>query len=380
LTRQLSTVRNSKSKKISISSEPALWLNKVIMDVKELPEKIGVPILIASLVLCLMGAGCTSPGKIARTALQAPNQHIKIPPVFDRLGTILASNYPIEHITVGPPPATLELMVLEPGDYDVGMNSTFTSVPPPSPRDRPRYDFNFTFDLSHFIPKPNAAPDNIRGTLFLLHGYGLNKEAMMPWGLVLAEAGYRVVLVDLRGNGHSTGDNIYFGGIERTDMVQCLDALVQRQICVEPVGALGISYGAALALQWAAIDPRVQSVTAISPYPDPNTAVDRYLRTFAPNFTWRMDRKTADLVAAELAEFPDLATETAIRQIKHPILFIRGENDEVCLKEDIRLFQAAAAAGSEVEEVPLANHLMTGLCITQLRNPVTNWFQRQLSR
>lgn len=202
----------------------------------------------------------------------------------------------------------------------------------------------------------------------------------MPWALVLAGAGYRVVLVDLRGNGHSTGDNIYFGGIERTDMVQCLDALMQRQVCVEPVGALGISYGAALALQWAAIDPRVQSVTAISPYPDPKTAVDRYLQTFTPNFTRRMDRKTADLVAAELAEFPDLGTETAIRQIKHPILFIRGENDGVCLKEDIRLFQEAAASGSEVEEVPMANHLMTGMCITQLRSPVTDWFQRRLSR
>jgi pimeloyl-ACP methyl ester carboxylesterase len=380
LTRPLPTVRIFKSKKISISSEPALWLNSVVMDVKELPEKIGVPILIASLVLCLMGAGCTSPGKIARTVLQAPNQHIKIPPEFDRLGTILASNYPIEHITVGPPPATLEVMVLEPGDYDVEMNSTFTRVPTPSPRDRPRYDFNFAFDLSQFTPKPSGVTDSIRGTIFLLPGYGLDKETMMPWALVLVEAGYRVVLVDLRGNGHSTGDNIYFGGIERTDMVQCLDELVQRQICVEPVGALGISYGAALALQWAAIDPRVQSVTAISPYPDPKTAVDRYLQTFAPNFTWRTDRKTAELVAAELAEFPDLATETAIRRIKHPILFIRGEQDEVCLREDIRHFQAAAASGSEVEQVPLANHLVTGMCITQLRSPVTNWFQRQLSR
>ena len=52
----------------------------------------------------------------------------------------------------------------------------------------------------------------------------------MPWALVLAKAGYRVVLVDLRGHGHSTGDRIYFGGIERTDLVQCLDALTQRHV------------------------------------------------------------------------------------------------------------------------------------------------------
>ena len=163
-------------------------------------------------------------------------------------------------------------------------------------------------------------------------------------------------------------------------MVQCLDALTQRHVCEGPVGALGISYGAVLALQWAAIDPRVQSVAAISPYPDPDTAVDRYLRTFAPNLTWRTDRKAAALVASHLAEFPDLATETAIRQIRHPILFVRGENDEVCLKEDLSRFQAAAPPGSEVKEVPLANHLVAGMCITQLREPVTKWFHRQLIR
>jgi pimeloyl-ACP methyl ester carboxylesterase len=357
-----------------------LWLNETVMAMKEWHKGFGVTILIAPLLLGLACGGCTSPDKIARTVLQAPNQHIKIPNFFEQVGVALVTNFSIEQVAVGPPPATLELMVLEPGDYHVKLNSAFTLIPPSGPRDRPRYDFNFTFDLSRFTPKSKAAPDNIRGTIFLLPGYGLNKEAMMPWGLILAEAGYRAVLVDLRGNGRSTGDHIYFGGIERTDLVQCLDALKQRWLGVEPVGALGVSYGAVLALQWAAIDPRVRSVAAISPYPDPATAVERYLRTFAPNFPWRMDQKVGALVAADLAEFPDLATETAIRQIKYPILFIRGENDEVCHKDDISHFHAVAVPGSEVAEVPLANHLLTGMCITQLRGPVTEWFHHQLIR
>lgn len=350
------------------------------MDVKELPKGLGAPILMGSLLLGLACGGCTSPGRLARTALEAPNQHIKIPAEFERLGTILATNFPIERITVGPPPVMLDLMVMDPGDYDAKLNSTITEHHPQRRGDTNRFDFNFTFNLSHFSPKSKPETEDIRGTLFLLHGYGLNKETMVPWGLVLAESGYRVVLVDLRGHGHSTGDRIYFGGIERTDLVQCLDTLEQRHVCEGPVGVLGISYGAVLALQWAAIDPRVQSVAAISPYPDPDTAVDRYLQTFAPNLTWSTDRKAAALVASHLAEFPDLATETAIRRIKHPILFVRGERDEVCLRGDLNRFQAAAAPGSEVKEVPLANHLVAGMCITQLREPVTQWFQRHLIR
>jgi pimeloyl-ACP methyl ester carboxylesterase len=350
------------------------------MDVTRSRKGFGIQIPVTSLLLCLVCGGCTSPGKLARTALQAPNQHIKIPAEFERLGAILATNFPIERITVGPPPAMLDLMVMEPGDYNSKLNSTITVHHSQHHGDTNRYDFNFTFDLSRYAPKSKPSAKDIRGTIFLLHGYGLNKEAMMPWALVLAEAGYRVVLVDLRGHGHSTGDRIYFGGIERTDLVQCLDTLWQRHVCEGPVGALGISYGAVLALQWAAIDPRLQSVAAISPYPDPRTAVDRYLRTFAPNLTWRTDRKAAALVASHLAEFPDLATETAVRQIKRPILFVRGENDEVCLKEDLSRFQAAAQPGSEVKEVPLANHLVAGMCITQLRDLVTEWFHRQLIR
>jgi pimeloyl-ACP methyl ester carboxylesterase len=350
------------------------------MDVKELSKGLGAPILMVSLLLCLLCGGCTSPRTIADSALQAPNHRIKIPREFEQLGAALATNFPTERIAVGPPPATLELMVVDPGDYNAKLNSTITEHHPQYRGDTNRHDFNFTFDLSHFSPKSKPEMKDIRGTIFLLHGYGLNKETMMPWALVLAEAGYRVVLVDLRGHGHSTGERIYFGGIERTDLVQCLDALRQRRVCAGPVGVLGISYGAVLALQWAAIDPRVQNVVAISPYPDPGTAVDRYLKTFAPNLTWRTDRKAAALVTSRLAGFPDLATETAIRRIQHPVLFVRGEHDEVCLREDLSRFQAAAAPGSQVMEVPLANHLVVGMCITQLREPVTEWFHRQLMR
>jgi hypothetical protein len=61
-------------------------------------------------------------------------------------------------------------------------------------------------------------------------------------------------------------------------------------------------------------------------------------------------------------------------------LFVRGEQDEVCLRENLSRFQATASPGSEMKEVPLANHLITGMCISQLRDPVTEWFRRQLVR
>ena len=195
--------------------------------------------LISSLLLCLTCSSCTSPVSIANEILQAPNKHIKIPAEFQQLGMAVSTNFPVRHVTVGPPTAVLDLLVMEPGDYQVRMSSTFTLRPPQSPREKPRYDFHFAYDLSEFSARP--APVQVHGTIFLLPGYGLDKEAMVPWGFLLAKAGYQVVLPDLRGNGHSTGDQIFFGGIERTDMVQCLDALLEQHICSRRVGVLGVS-------------------------------------------------------------------------------------------------------------------------------------------
>lgn len=336
--------------------------------------------MIATLFLCLGCAGCVSSSTIARHALEAPNRQFNVDKVFKQFAFV-TTNFPVERISVGPPPAALELMVIEPGDYGAVMTSSITPRHPAHKRDTHTNLFTFAFGFSKLPIKPKLETNHIRGTVFLLHGYGLTKETMLPWGMVLAQAGYRAVLVDLRGHGHSTGNRIYFGGIERTDLAQCLNALEQRRICAGPVGVLGISYGAVIALQWAAVDPRVQCVTAISPYSDPGRGMEAYLKTYEPELSAGKDQRAAEMVARQLAaEWPDLTTQTAVRGLKQPVLFVRGGHDELCSEEDLSRLQAAAPKGSEVEEVPKANHLTAGLCISQLEGSVTNWFGSHLAR
>jgi pimeloyl-ACP methyl ester carboxylesterase len=239
-------------------------------------------------------------------------------------------------VPVGPPPAVLELMVIEPGGYGETMISSITPRRPHFKGDTHTNLFTFAFGFTNFPIKPKLETNHIRGTVFLLNGYGLNKELMLPWGMVLARAGYRTVLVDVRGHGRSTGDRIYFGRVERSDLAQCLDALEQRGVCHGTVGALGISYGAVLALQWAAVDPRVECVEAISPYSDPGTAMEGYLKVYAPELTWGTDRKAAGIIARQLAvEWADSTTVSAVRGLKQPVLFVRGGHDELCSREDL---------------------------------------------
>ena len=126
------------------------------------------------------------------------------------------------------------------------------------------YKFTFRANVPGATNRWTAAP---RGTVVLLHGYGLAQFSMAPWALRLGQEGWRCVLVDLRGHGKSTGRRIYFGMKEANDLTQLLDALAHDGQLREPVGVMGESYGAALALRWKTVDARVgQWWSAIAPY------------------------------------------------------------------------------------------------------------------
>src|SRR5579863_324344 len=174
--------------------------------------------LTAAMILCLGCSGCVLSHTLARQVLRAPNQQSTLPKELNLLSVELRTNFVTQRIPVGPPAAALELMVLEPGDYGAVISSTIIPRRGRSGSGKNSHQLVFGLKFLRYSPKTKLTTNEICGTIFLLHGYGLGKVVMVPWGLVLAKAGYRVVLVDLRGHGHSTGDHIYFGGVERADL------------------------------------------------------------------------------------------------------------------------------------------------------------------
>ncbi len=189
--------------------------------------------LALSLALALSGTGCGS--FMARRLAQAPNSYPTwfAPPAPVALG--FGSNYlaafPPRFLEAGPPPARLRYCLVEPGDYRLEITSTNWQA-----RRHPR--FRFTFKATVPAP-PTPFTWRPRGTAVLLHCYGGDQSVMMPWALRLAQAGWRCVLVDLRGHGRSTGDRIYFGAVEARDLSQLLDQLARAGPVAEPVAVLG---------------------------------------------------------------------------------------------------------------------------------------------
>jgi alpha-beta hydrolase superfamily lysophospholipase len=193
-----------------------------------------------------------------------------------------------------------------------------------------------------------------KGTVFVLHGIRNSKESMRGWGAMLVGAGYRAVLVDSRGHGSSTGHTLTYGVQEAKDLSVALAALEMRGMDLGPVGAMGHSYGAATAIQWAGREARVGAVIAVSPFASLREVVSSYLPwTLPPEFS----RRAVDLAGA-LGDFdPDAASSVdAIASTRAPVLLIHGRADAripCCHSERIR---AAAVSTAELVLVAGAGH------------------------
>ena len=79
--------------------------------------------------------------------------------------------------------------------------------------------------LSVSVVESRAKLPSPRGTILVLHGVLDRSAVMLPAARALADAGYRAVLVDLRGRGRSTGKYMTFGIQEAKDLSQVIDAL-----------------------------------------------------------------------------------------------------------------------------------------------------------
>jgi len=133
--------------------------------------------LLTLLVVCLVTSGCGS--FIAHRMVQAPNTYPKwLAPVARvelAFGPALLTNFPAYSVKVGPPSARLHYRLFEPADYAFSVSSTNWLR-----RGKKHFRFGFRATLPGKTNTWTASP---RGTVVLLHGYGLSEFAMAPWAL-----------------------------------------------------------------------------------------------------------------------------------------------------------------------------------------------------
>src|SRR6266478_6066504 len=158
--------------------------------------------------------------------------------------------------------------------------------------------------------------------VLLMHGRSHNRSVMLPYAGFLLSAGYSVVMMDARAHGNSGGSESTYGKLEIFDM----QVIVKNLEVTEKVShlfALGESMGAAVALQSAAIEPRIDGVVAEGAF--------RNLREVT--FDYAGLQQSAALVAIWIAQkqggfgFEDISPEQAVTVRSFPILLICGASD-----------------------------------------------------
>ncbi len=319
-----------------------------------------------------MAGGC---GMVAAMIVDAPNRGRNICPSFDPPPLMLRwLNIDRQlRITVGPPEASLHMYVLEPrprGEEDgaplpPGEGSGVRADPDGPPASA------LTPALSQREGEPDAqGSDDVEaaaaprpvGTVLLLPGRRMPKVLMLPMARMLTERGYRCIVVDLRGQGRSSGAYFTFGVRESQDVGRLIDELDHQGLIAGRIGLMGISYGAATAIQAAAADERIAAVVALAPYSSMREVVPQFLMRFAPFPTVFMSEESMDRLidrAAERAGFDaDQASPLkAIAARPTPVLLIHGTHDMLIPIGQARSLEQAAAGPVRLIESRGATHL-----------------------
>jgi pimeloyl-ACP methyl ester carboxylesterase len=160
-----------------------------------------------------------------------------------------------------------------------------------------------------------------RGLVVYLHGIAHNREGGLPVAERLGPRGYDVLTFDGRAHGRSTGEACTYGFHERHDVSRALDEFEAPEAIL-----IGHSLGASVALQTAAIDPRVTGVIAASPFSDLETIVrERSQWLLLPDSYVEAALRRA----GELGRFtPTEASPLAVApEVRVPVLVLHGEDD-----------------------------------------------------
>src|SRR5260370_6895827 len=129
-----------------------------------------------------------------------------------------------------------------------------------------REDFNVTAPDGAGLRGWKVRPQEPNGSWVLLfHGVADNRMGAISQSEILLRAGYSVVMMDQRAHGESGGAMATYGWLERNDTRAVVDALVASEHPTH-LFALGESMGAGIALQSAAVDPRIEAVVAEAPF------------------------------------------------------------------------------------------------------------------
>jgi alpha-beta hydrolase superfamily lysophospholipase len=228
-----------------------------------------------------------------------------------------------------------------------------------------------------------VVPPSANGDWVLLfHGVSDNRTGDLGHAEFLLRHGYSAVMMDSRAHGESGGDMATYGWKERYDTVAITDALYATEK-VRHLYAHGVSMGAAIALQSAAVEPRIAAVSAEDPFANLREVTYDYAGLDVSPFLGKTLFRPASIfairaVAKAVGFNPDeVSPEKAVAQRPFPILLICGTNDHRIPCRHAEAIYNAATGPKELWIVQGAGHASAlGQAPAEYENRVVSFFEK----
>lgn len=215
--------------------------------------------------------------------------------------------------------------------------------------------------------------------VIILHGHGTSYDFDVYRAPALHEAGFNVLLFDLRAHGRSDGRRMTFGYEERRDVMGAIEFLHRRGI--KHIGLLGFSYGGIVSMIFAADQPEVEAVISDGGPARMRTAmaargVEMGLPVWLTRpLAWLIICMTSIRLGVNLFQYEPIRWVGKISP--RPIFFIHGEHDQYL--PDFNELYAAARQPKELWRLPEAGHTTASqLYPEEHARRVIEFFQRTL--
>jgi alpha-beta hydrolase superfamily lysophospholipase len=197
--------------------------------------------------------------------------------------------------------------------------------------------------------------------VLLFHGVSDNRTGNLGQTEFLLRHGYGLVMMDSRAHGESGGAIATYGWKERYDTIAIADALYATKH-VRHLYALGVSMGAAIALQSAAVEPRIEAVVAEDPFANFREAAYDYAGLhFSPLLGKTLFRPAVITGMRSLQKEGgfnpnDVSPETAVAIRPFAVLLICGTRDHTLPCRHAERIYTAARGRKELWIVQGAEH------------------------
>jgi hypothetical protein len=217
--------------------------------------------------------------------------------------------------------------------------------------------------------------------VLLFHGVSDNRTGDLGHAEFLLRHGYSVVMMDSLAHGKS-GDMATYGWKERYDTVAITDALYITEK-VRHLYAHGVSMGAAIALQSAAVEPRLAAVSAEDPFANLREVTYDYAGLDVSPFLGKTLFRPASIFAMRAVALtggfnPDeVSPEKAVALRPFPVLLICGTNDHRIPCRHAEAIYNAAMGPKQLWIVQGAGHASAlGQAPAEYENRVVSFFEK----